>query len=138
MPLKSALKKDYMLLPILSVIYFLTIKSIISSSVYLLISIVISIYFFPIKLFLGNDSTLSNNKRRIVVLLSYFIISNIIALSALVAYQGDLGFIRSGIFIYSLINVSFLIYFHMTERGSYNFILTGCAVIFTTAVTIIS
>ena len=131
---KQILKKDYLVLPILSVLYFLTIKSAIPSLVYLLIALLTSVYFFPIKLFLGSDSTKSTNKKRIVVLLSYFIISNIIVLSSLVAYQADLEFIRIAIPIYSILNIGFLFYFFMTESASYNFILTCCAVFLTSAV----
>lgn len=121
------LKKDYLLLPILCVLYFLTIKSTIPFLVYLLIAVLTSIYFFSIKLFLGFNST---NKKRIVVLLSYFIISNIIVLSALEAYQADLEFICIAILFNNILNIAFLIYFHFTESGSYNFILTCYAVSF--------
>ncbi|MEO5790109.1 hypothetical protein [Gelidibacter sp.] len=131
---KLIFKRDYLLLPILSLLYFLAIKNVIPAFIYLLIALLTSIYFFPIKLFLRYDSTPSNNKRRIVVLLSYFIISNIIALSALVAFQSDLGFIRTGISFYGLINFAFLIYFHRTEKGSYNFILACCTVVLTSAI----
>ncbi|MGC1633378.1 MAG: hypothetical protein WA749_14810 [Gelidibacter sp.] len=131
---KLIFKRDYLLLPILSILYFLAIKGVIPALAYFLIALLTSFYFFPIKLFFSYDSTPSKNNRRIVVLLSYFIISNIIALSALVAFQFDLGFIRTGISIYSLFNFAFLIYFHMTEKGSYNFILACCTVVLTSAI----
>ena len=132
------LKKDFLLLPILSVVYFLTIKSDIPSIVYLLIALLTSIYFFPIKLFLGYNSTKFTDKKRIVVLLSYFISSNVIVLSALVSFQADLEVIRIAILIYSILNIALLIYFHFTESGSYNFILTCCAVFLNSAVAGIS
>ena len=132
------LKKDFLLLPILSVVYFLTIKSAIPSIVYLLIALLTSIYFFPIKLFLGYNSTKFTDKKRIVVLLSYFISSNVIVLSALVSFQADLEVIRIAILIYSILNIALLIYFHFTESWSYNFILTCCAVFLTSAVAGIS
>ncbi len=137
MTLKSVLNRDYFLLPILSIIYFLTIKGAMPSVVYVIIALLTSIYFFPVKLFLENDATKFTSQRRIVVLLSYFIISNLIAISILLAYQTDLGFIRTVISIYSLINLAFLIYFHMTESGGYNFILTCCTFFLTFALIVV-
>ena len=133
MTLKLVLKRDYLLLPILSVMYSLTVKDVLPSTIYLISALLVSVYFFPIKLFLGSGLMESTNKKRIVVLLSHFIISNIIALSALQAYQTDLGLIRTGLAIYGLINVAFLLYFHFTESGSYYFFLACCAVILTFA-----
>ena len=134
MTLKLVLKRDYLLLPILSVLYFLTLKNALPSYIYLISALLVSFYFFPIKLFIGSTLMKSSNTKKIIVLLSYFVISNIIALTILTTYDPDLGFIRTTILIYSLLNLAFLFYFHMTESGSYNFILTCCAVFLTSAV----
>lgn len=138
MTLKQILKKDYILLLILSVMYFLTVKDALPATIYLVFALLVSLYFFPIKLFLGSAHIESSQKRKIIVLLSYFVISNIIALTVLATYQTDFGFIRIAILIYTILNIAFLFYFHMTESGSYNFILTCCAVWLTSAVGSIS
>ena len=80
MALKSVLKRVYFLLPILSVLYFLTIKKVIQATNYVIFAVLLNFYFFPIKLFLGSGQLASTSRKRIVVLLSYFVISNIIAL----------------------------------------------------------
>lgn len=134
MTLKQILQKDYILLLLLSVLYFLAIKSVLPAFIYLICALLTSFYFFPIKLFLGSALDKNSSSKRIIVLLSYFVIGNIIALTALIAFQSDLDFIRTAIFIYGLVNLAFLIYYHFTESGSYNFMLTVCTVILTSAV----
>lgn len=135
---KLVFKRDYILLPILSVLYFFTIKNAIPSYIYLISALLLSFYFFPIKLFLGSALMKSSNTKKIIVLLSYFVISNIVAMTVLTAYNTDLEFIRTAIFIYSFLNLIFLFYFQFTESGSYNFILTCCTVILSAAVVGIS
>ncbi len=135
---KLVFKRDYILLPILSVLYFLTIKNAIPNYIYLISALLVSFYFFPIKLFLGSSLMKFSNTKKIIVLLSYFVISNIVAMTVLTAYNSDLEFIRTAIFIYSFLNLVFLFYFHYTESAGYNFILTCCAVILSAAVVGIS
>lgn len=131
---KLIFKRDYLILPILSVMYFLTVKEVLPTTTYLISALLVSFYFFPIKLFLGIELMKSSNKRKIIVLLSYFVISNIVALTILAIYSVDFGFIRIAILIYSFLNIAFLFYFHFTESGSYNFILACCTVLLTSAV----
>ncbi len=131
---KLIFKRDYLILPILSVMYFLTVKEVLPTTTYLISALLVSFYFFPIKLFLGSELMKSSNKRKIIVLLSYFVISNIVALTIVATYSVDFGFIRIAILIYSFLNIAFLFYFHFTESGSYNFILACCTVLLTSAV----
>ena len=131
---KLIFKRDYLILPILSVMYFLTVKEVLPTTTYLISALLVSFYFFPIKLFLGSELMKFSNKRKIIVLLSYFVISNIVALTILAIYSVDFGFIRIAILIYSFLNIAFLFYFHFTESGSYNFILACCTVLLTSAV----
>lgn len=128
------LRKDYILVLLVSVTYFLTIQNVIPSYVNLIIAVLVSLYFFPIKLFIGNDFVKFPNKKKILVALSYYIVSNVITLTALVAYMDDLAFLHTTIFIYGLINLVFLFYFYFTENVSYNFILTCCVTILVSAV----
>lgn len=131
---KLIFKRDYILLSILSVLYFLTVKTAIPNYIYLISAFLVSFYFFPIKSFLGSSLMKSSNTKKIIVLLSYFVISNIVALTILTTYNSDFGFVRIAILIYSILNLAFLFYFHMTESGSYSFVLTCCAVLLTSAV----
>lgn len=117
----------------MSVMYFFTIKNIIPPFVNLIIALMVSIYFFPIKLFIGNDFVKFPIKKKILVALSYYIVSNVIALTALAAYMDDWVFLHTAIFIYGLTNLAFLFYFYFTENVSYNFLLTCCATILISA-----
>ncbi|WP_299397354.1 hypothetical protein [uncultured Gelidibacter sp.] len=133
----TILKKDYIAILIISVLYFLMIKNVVPATVYLIIAIIVSLYFFPLKLFL-KDSTVSVSKKKTFIgALSYYVTGNIIALSALVSFQDGPGFINTAITIYSLINFGLLVYFYMTENISYNFILTCCVTLLTAAVSAI-
>lgn len=138
MALKQILKKDYILLLLLSVLYFLTIKGFVPAIIYLILALLVSFYFFPVKLFLGSNLEKYSTNKKIIVLLSYFVIGNIIALTTLVASQADLKFVRTAIFIYGFVNIAFLIYFHLTESGSYNVRLTAYTLILISAVVGIS
>ncbi len=114
--------------------YFLTIKNVIPYYVNLIIAVLVSLYFFPLKLFIGNDFEKFSNKKKILIALSYYIVSTVIALTAIVFYADDMEFLNTAIFIYGLINLAFLFYFYFTENVSYNFILTCCVTILVSAV----
>lgn len=134
MVLKKILKRDYILVLIISILYFLTVKNVIPSYVNLIIGVLVSLYFFPLKLFIGKDFVTFPNRKRILIALSYYIVSNIIALTGAVAYMDDWRFLHNAILIYGLINLAFLFYFYFTENVSYNFILTCCVTILISAV----
>ena len=68
---------------LLSVLYFLSIQKVIPNFVYLIIALINSFYFFPIKLFLDKSLFTGPMKRKVIKVFSYFIISNIIVFSAL-------------------------------------------------------
>lgn len=130
---QEILKKDYILLLLLSVMYFLTVKEALSASIYIVFALLVSLYFFPIKLLLGTVPVTISNKKKVIILFSYFIISGIIALTVLTRYEADFGLFRTTIAVYGLINFGFLIYFFVSENVSYNFILTLCAGFLTSA-----
>ncbi|TDU34211.1 hypothetical protein BXY82_2874 [Gelidibacter sediminis] len=126
---KRLLRNDYILVLLVSVMYFLAIKDVIAAFVYLVVAVVVSIYFFPARLlFLENDFLREPNKKKVALALSYFVISNIITLTALIIYADGKGFLHTTFLIYSIINLAFLLYFHFQENMRYNFILS----IFTT------
>ncbi|HUH27995.1 hypothetical protein [Gelidibacter sp.] len=131
---KTLLKKDYILVLLQSVMHFLTIKNVIPAVVFLVIAVLVSIYFFPVKLFLRNEFLSESNKKKVVLALSYFVISNIIILTALTVYLDSKGFLHTALLIYSIINLAFLLYFHFKENMRYNFILAFCVVILTSGV----
>ena len=130
---KTLLKKDYLLVILCSVIYFLTVKGVIPAFTYLALAILISIYFFPVKLFIGNDFLSASNKKKAAKALSYFVVSNIIILNAVIIYVDGKEFLHITLSIYSIINLAFLFYFHFKENMHYNFILSVCATIFSSA-----
>ncbi|MCL8008412.1 hypothetical protein M8845_13365 [Gelidibacter japonicus] len=131
---KTLLRNDYILVLLMSVMHFLTIKNIIATFVYLVVAVVVSIYFFPVRLFLGNDFLSESNKKKVVLALSYFVISNIITLTALIMYADGKGFLHTTLLIYHIINMAFIFYFHFKENMRYNFILSICVTFLSSAV----
>lgn len=130
---KTLLRNDYIFVLLMSVMYFLTIKNVFPTFVYLVIAVLVSIYFFPVKLFLGNEFLSAPNKKKVALALSYYVISNIITLTALIIYVDGKGFLHTTLLIYHIINLAFLLYFHFTENMRYNFVLSFCVVILSPA-----
>lgn len=133
---QNILKKDYILLLLLSVLYFLSIQKVIPNFVYLIIALINSFYFFPIKLFLDKSLFTGPMKRKVIKVFSYFIISSIIVFSALLFYTDDgNNFIRTTLFVYGMLNLILLFYFYFTENISSSFILSVCTSILVSATT---
>ncbi len=125
---QNLIKKDYILILILVILRFLSSKNVIPNFSYLMIALIVSIYFFPVKLFLDKSLFNETKSKKIAKMLSYFIIGNIIIFSALLFYIDDRnGFIATTFLVYGLLNTILFFYFFFTENISYNFILALCA-----------
>ncbi|TXE07466.1 hypothetical protein ES711_11920 [Gelidibacter salicanalis] len=133
MDYKTFIKRDYVLVLLISVLYFLTVKNVVPVVAYLVIAVISSIYFFPVKLFLGDAFDNTSKKKHILAALSYFVTSNIITLTASVFFQEESGFVHTTLGIYALINLGFLFYFYWTEKSRYNVILCCCVLVLTSA-----
>lgn len=131
---KTLLNKDYILVLLMSLMCFLTIKNVFPGFGYLVIAVLVSIYFFPVKLYLGNELLNASKKNRVALILSYFVISNIITLTALTLYLDGKGFIHTVTLIYGIINFAFLLYFHFKENMRYNVILSMCTIVLSSVV----
>lgn len=128
MAIKTLLKRDYIFILILAVLRFLSSKNVIPNFSYLLIALPLAFYFFPVKLFLDKSLFDETKSKKIVKVLSYFIISSIIVFSALLFYEDERNsFIVNTFLVYSLLNTILFFYFYFTENISYYFILTLCA-----------
>lgn len=132
---QDILKKDYILLLLLSVLHFLSVKNVIPNFTYLLIALIMSFYFFPIKLFLDKSLFTKPLKKKTIKVFSYFIIGNIIVFSALLLYIDGPGFFKNALFIYGMLNLILLFYFYFTENISSSFILSVCTSILVSATT---
>lgn len=123
---KSFFKKDYVLIIGVAVMYFLMTKNVILPFVHLIFAAVVSLYFFPLKLFIAPTFKITTIRNKIIAELSYFVISNIILLTALSSFLDPEGSIHTVIYIYGLINLAFVIYFYLTKNMHYHFLLTAC------------
>lgn len=132
---QDILKKDYLLILLLSVLYFLSVKNVIHNFAYLIIALISSLYYFPIKLFLDKSLFTQPIKKKVIKVLSYFIIGNIIAFSGLLLYIDGSGFFRNALFVYGMLNLILLFYFYFTESISTSFILSLSTIILISAIT---
>lgn len=123
---KAFFKKDYILIIVVVIMYVMMMKNVVFPFLHLIFAALLSLYFFPVKLFLAPTFQQSTVRNRIIAELSYFVISNIILLTALSSFLDREGSIPTVIYIYGLINSLFLIYFYLTKNMSYNFVLTVC------------
>lgn len=122
---KAFFKKDYLLIIFIAVMYFLMMKNVVLPFVHLIFAALVSLYFFPIKLFLAPTFPKTTIRNKIFAELSYFVISNIILLTALSTFLNPEGSLHTVVSIYSFINLAFVIYFYLTKNMNYNFILTA-------------
>lgn len=125
MSYKKFYKRDYLLILIICFSYFLMMRNVISPFTHLILAVFVSFYFFPLKLFLPRILPNSSKRNRIIAELSYFVISNIISLTALSFFLDREGTTHNVIYIYGFINLAFLIYFFTTKNMKYNLILSG-------------
>lgn len=123
---KDFFKKDYILIIIVSILYFLMMKNSIHPFTHLIVAILVGLYFFPLKLFIRQNFSEYSKSNKVMAELSYFVISNVISLTALSSFLDPEGGIHNVIYIYGIINLIFLIYFHSTKKMTYNLILTCC------------
>src|SRR5690606_19802064 len=119
MAIKTLLKRDYIFILMLVVLRFLGSKNVIPNFSYLLIALPLAFYFFPVKLFLDKSLFDETKSKKIVKVLSYFIISSIIVFSALLFYEDERNsFIVNTFLVYSLLNTILFFYFYFTENIS--------------------
>jgi len=117
--MKSILKKDYLLILVLSVLCFFTIKQIIPNAIYLILAILLGIYFFPLKLIINSDFINKTESSKILFIALNMLASIIIVLSSLLFYV-DANSIFSVIVSYSGIAVFLLlIYSYLKNKNKY-------------------
>jgi len=107
-------KYEYLLPIICSLVYFLTVKNIVSSLYYGLIAIVIALYFFPLKLILISKNRNNFGQNKFVRIFSFLVISTIAILPMLILVNNNQELVR--VFkVVSLINCYFLFHSYIKE-----------------------
>lgn len=124
------------LVPIaVSILYFITVKQVVPNIIYLILVVLISLYYFPIKLILFfNHSKESTVRDKMQVLLSNLLFSIILSLSILNIYLVGSEGLSNIIGIFAILNFLAIIYFYATDKISYNFIMHFCFLILISAV----
>lgn len=126
-------KYEYILPIICSIIYFLAIKNIIPNLFYAVFAILVSLYFFPLKLILKNNSTEDYDKNNLMRIISFIIISIISALSIIILINNNLD-LRYIFKVLSIINVFLLIYFYIKKYNKSTLLTHFGFIIFTSAI----
>jgi hypothetical protein len=132
-------KRLMYLLPVAaSILYFITVKQVLSNSIYMLIAVILSVYYFPIQpvLLLNrvNESTLRVKAQFFGTNLLFSIL---ICLSILNLYIGDNRALNNIIGIFAIVNFMATIYYYMTEKLGENVILHFLFLVFVSAVIVV-
>ena len=123
------------LLPIIaSIIYFFTVKHVIPRIPYVIFASLISIYFFPMKLFF--NKVLSDNllKNRLTELTSILIFSMIAAFSIVLLFEKANANLKILFEILSIINVLFVLYYSIIDNKRNTFITHLGFIVLTAAI----
>jgi len=114
-------KVDPFLVFIAFILFFLSVKGVFPNYVYFVFSILLALYFFPIKLFTKQWKEQVNGKR-IALLILYLLIYLILGISvALLFFKGSMLF--NILIILSIVNIALAFYYVIKKFPAYLFVM---------------
>ena len=131
-----AKKLDPILAFLIFILFFLTLKQVVPHIVYFVISIVLILYYFPIKLFTKHWKDEVPDNLRTIYFLSFLLVSIIIALSIVLIYYKDSKVFYNIMLVISIINILLAYIYFIRKYPNYLFVLhfsisfLGAAVLF--------
>jgi len=125
-------KIDPFLVLLSFILFLLSVKGILYNSVYLIFSILLALYFFPMKLFTKQWKEQINGKR-IALLLLYILISIILGLSVVLLFFKESMFFNIMI-ILSIINIALAYYYAIKKFPAYLFVMHFSISLLTSAI----
>jgi len=111
----SKSKFENAIIIILLLTFFLTAKDAFSNSIYMLLCLGTSLYFFPIRLFLEKEMQNYSTKNKIIFIVSSFLVSIIIVLSLLSLYIDISSNFKIVVYLFSFFNLIFACYTYLTK-----------------------
>lgn len=127
---------DPILVFLIFVLYFLTVKLVVPNIIYLVISILLALYFFPIKLFVKHWKDDAPSNLRTIYFFSFLLIAILISLSTVLVYFDDSKIFHNITLVISIINILLAYIYFILKYPNYLFVLhfsisfLGAAVIF--------
>lgn len=104
----TAIKFEYFMSALACVLFFLVTKNVIPNYIYLIVILVFSFYFMPIRFFRFKYE--KNKNEKIIFIISSLIIAKILAISIALTYINDPSFFRTIFLGLSLINFVLMIF----------------------------
>ncbi len=105
-------KVDYLIVIISYIFLFITIKQIIPIYIYALFALLISLYFFPLRLIIN----LNKKKSKVNLVITGLIFSILLTFSILNLYIPNDNFIKYTIYAMGLLNFAFMIYYYLKHN----------------------
>jgi len=116
-------KLDPILALLIFALYFLTEKQVVPNIMYFAISILLALYFFPIKLFTKHWKDDAPGNLRTIYFFSFLLIAILISLSTVLVYLDDSKIFYNITLVISIINILMAYIYFIRKYPSYLFVL---------------
>lgn len=104
----TAIKFEYLIVALACLLFFLVAKDVIPNYIYLIVILVFSFYFMPIRFFRFKYE--KNKNEKIMFIISSLIITKILAISIALTYINEPSFFRTTFILLSFINFILMIF----------------------------
>ncbi|TFH33348.1 MAG: hypothetical protein E4G95_09740 [Bacteroidia bacterium] len=113
----SLIKKiEPVLVILISIVGFFTIKELLPTALYFIMATLVGLYFFPVRIFMNGEKTMEDNQTKIGFLITSITISLLVFLSIVVLYLPGSGFFRTILILVSFINIGQFFYYLWHKR----------------------
>jgi len=106
----------------LGILFFFTVKQQIPSFIYFILTILLGLYFFPVRFFISSNIDVNIIKNKLPFLFSCFILSVILCFSIIFVFT-DFKLLRNLMVVFSILNFSIMIYYYLMDKRSRIFIV---------------
>ncbi len=109
-------KYEFFLPFIAAVLFFFTRKVPLPDIIYTVFAILMAIWYFPLRLVLGDFLKKGDSKNSFVIISSSIISSLIVAISVVLLHNAESFFFKTTFQLLGILNVFLIYYFHFTSR----------------------
>jgi hypothetical protein len=128
-------KVDYYLPIVVSILYFLALKQVITATVYLVTVVPIAVYFFPVRILWESKSyNESGMKKKLLLISSNFLFALILSLSIFNIYIQKNDNVNLILTILAVVNLLAAIYYFLNEKSNNTFVTHLCFTFLTGAI----
>jgi len=131
----STIKKiEPVLVILISLVGFFTLKDVIPSGLYFIMATLVGLYFFPVRIFMNGKGAIKDNQNKVGFLITSITISLLLFLSIVAFYLPESELFRNILIIVSFINLGQFVYY-LWDKRTYTFaVLHFCTAIISAVV----